>query len=374
MTAAPVPLGGAGDDEPLALLGADAPPVARGDGRADVEACGAIVRRHARTFWFASWLLPPEKRRAANALYAFCRLADDLVDQARVTGTASIARQLADYERRLDATLAGRPEGPVFRELHRVLLAHDVPEAVLRELLDGVARDLRPVHYATWADLVRYCEGVASSVGEMCTYVFGVQGGAETRMRALRYARTLGVAMQLTNILRDVGEDARRGRCYLPAEDLAAFGLSAAEVLGSTALARDERWRPFMAYQVGRARALYAAAEPGLALLAPDAQRCAAACASGYAGILGAIERQGYDTITARAHLGVARRAGVLYEAWRWRAPATGEVIPGEGPHLAWCVAVPTYAPGAPQTPALARGVDGRAAAEGRAPERVRLA
>jgi phytoene synthase len=205
-----------------------------------------------------------------------------------------------------------------------VHLTYAVPPDVLRELLAGVARDLQPVRYESWRELVTYCEGVASTVGEMCTYVFGVSGGVAARERALRYARTLGVAMQLTNILRDVGEDARRGRCYLPAEDLAAFGLTPDEVLagaaaGTPTLARDERWRPFMAFAVGRARSLYEAAAPGIALLSPDAQRCATACAAGYAGILGAIERVGYDTITQRARLGTTARGAVLWRAWRLR-------------------------------------------------------
>lgn len=360
-------------------------PTAADAGDGDARRCAAIVREHARTFYFASWLLPPAKRRSAYALYAFCRVADDLVDRAqgrhgRAPTTAEIARQLAEYERALDLTLAAPaggaarhlradrlpgaagPHAGVFRELHAVVHAYGVPEAVLRELLAGVASDLTPAHYATWPELVAYCEGVASSVGEMCTYVFGVTaeppaapgargqwgtapghagrlrdaGLREARTRALRYARTLGVAMQLTNILRDVGEDARRGRCYLPDDALAAFGLSRDDVLGDQALAADERWRPFMAYMVGRARALYEAAAPGIALLAPDARRCAAACSSGYAGILGAIERAGYDTVSRRAHLGRARRAAVLWQAWRWREPAPGDVCAGDGPRLHW--------------------------------------
>jgi phytoene synthase len=120
----------------------------------------------------------------------------------------------------------------------------------------------------------------------MCTYVFGVQGDADVRTVALRYARTLGLAMQLTNILRDVGEDARRGRCYLPAHDLTTFGLSAAEILDGSLMATDSRWQRFMAQQIARARALYEAAMPGIPLLSPDAQRCAWSCAIGYSGIL----------------------------------------------------------------------------------------
>jgi phytoene synthase len=336
----PVP-GAPGTDvpAPMTLAPLTAPGAAPVPGAApdDARECARLVRVHARTFHYASWLLPAEKRRAANALYAFCRVADDMVDSAQVAGTASVARRLGDYARALDAALAGRPDGPIFRELHRVCATYAVPPDVLRELLAGIARDLQPVRYETWRELVTYCEGVASTVGEMCTYVFGVPGGPVVRDRALRYARTLGVAMQLTNILRDVGEDARRGRCYLPEEDLAAFGLTRQAVLdgaavGGAPLARDERWRPFMAFAVGRARSLYEAAAPGIALLSPDARRCATACASGYAGILGAIERIGYDTVSQRAHLGTAARGAVLWRAWRLGAdeglaaldPATG--------------------------------------------------
>jgi phytoene synthase len=347
------------------MTSAAAPAVALpGPGRAaeaaDARECARVVRDHARTFHYASWLLPPAKRQAANALYAFCRVADDMVDAAAVAGAASTARQLAEYERALEATIAGRPEGPIFRELHRVFEEYAVPPRVLRELLAGVARDLRPVRYETWRELVVYCEGVASTVGEMCTYVFGVPGGPAVEQRALRYARTLGVAMQLTNILRDVGEDAGRGRCYLPEEDLAAFGLTRADVLRGGALARDERWRPFMAFAVGRARSLYEAAAPGIGLLSPDAQRCASACATGYAGILGAIERLGYDTVSQRAHLGTVARGAVLWRAWRWRAPELTAFpeLPGDAARD-WDLCPTTLAvagaPGAPGAPGARR-------------------
>ena len=292
-------------------------------GRADALYCERIVRGHARTFSLASQFLPAHKRRAAYALYAFCRLADDIVDGAAGARGAAVpthaARELAEFERQLTRALAGRPVTPVFRELLRAVREFGIPVAVLFELLAGVARDLRPVHYESWADLVRYCEGVASTVGEMCTHVFGTSADANARAEALRYARVLGVAMQLTNILRDVGEDARtRGRCYLAEEDLAQFGVRRHEVLAlDPALARDPRWRSLMAYLVGRARALYELAAPGISLLAPDAQRCASACSLGYSAILGAIERRGYDSLTGRARVGNWARAGILWEVWR---------------------------------------------------------
>jgi phytoene synthase len=215
--------------------------------------------------------------------------------------------------------------------------AHDVSPAPLFELLDGVARDLEAHRYASWAELEQYCEGVASSVGEMCTYVFGVPAGPAFRTQAIRYARTLGTAMQLTNILRDVGEDAQRGRCYLPADDLARFGLTPDDVLAAApSLVRRDGWRQLMAFEVRRARALYDAAMPGIALLEPDAQRCAAACATGYAGILSAIEAQQYDTITTRARIGRLARVGILWNAWRYRAPAPDLSALGHGPRINW--------------------------------------
>ena len=314
----------------------------------DAAVCADIVRRHARTFHLASRFLPPEKRRAAYGLYAFCRVADDMVDEAKASGDTSIGAKLADYDRQLTSAVHdGRPgTDAVFRELQWAVRTYGIPEQVLHELVAGVARDLEPVRYATWAELARYCEGVASTVGEMCTYVFGVPAGSAARERALKYARTLGVAMQLTNILRDVGEDAGRGRCYFPDEDLAAFGLTRGEILQDRALARDERWAPFMAFQIGRARTLYEMARPGIALLSPDAQKCATACAVGYAGILDAIEARGYDTITARARMPQWKRAALLFRIWREAGrPADEAMAFGGEPVRGWEDA-PLAAPG----------------------------
>ncbi len=281
----------------------------------DAGHCQQIVRTHARTFWLASRFLPAPKRRAAFALYAFCRVADDLVDLGK-DDPAAVAGRLQEYRRSLEAALAGQPSGPVFRELALAAREYHVPTGVLRELLDGVACDCAPSRYARWEELSRYCEGVASSVGEMCTYVFGVVGDERVRERATVHARTLGIAMQLTNILRDVGEDARAGRCYLPDEDLERFGVSRERILAGD-VARDERWTSLMRFEIARARSLYECAMPGIRLLSPDSRRCAAACAVGYAGILGAIERIEYDTIATRARLSTAERASVLWQAWR---------------------------------------------------------
>ena len=321
-------------------------PQARAGRATDAQVAADVVRRHARTFSLAARLLPPEKRRAAFALYAFCRVADDLVDVAATGGdTAAVRRTLDECDERLCAAHRGEPAvDPVLRELQRAVQAYGVPLEVLRGLVAGVRRDLEPVRYRNWAELAVYCEGVASTVGEMCTHVFGVPGGSAARAKALRYARTLGIAMQLTNILRDVGEDAARGRCYLPADDLALFDLTPGEVLAGRLRARDARWRAFMTFQIGRARALYAMAQPGIALLAPDAQRCAIACSTGYAGILGAIEALGFDSLQHRAHLSTPQRALVFWNAWRSVPTAADPGALGDGP-------VPRFELGEPAGP-----------------------
>jgi phytoene synthase len=251
------------------------------------------------------------------ALYAFCRLADDFVDDATLRGTSlTLARErLAAHRRGLDAAYDGRADTPVFREVAWTAQRFGVPRAPLGELLEGVERDLDGCRYPSWPALERYCEGVASSVGEMCTHVWGVRGDTSLAS-AVAYARTLGTAMQLTNILRDVGEDARRHRCYLPEDELAAFGFTPDDVLAGRVLQQRKDWNAFTRGQIDRARALYLAAAPGIALLSPDAQRCANACAAGYASILDAIARHEYDNITRRASVGWMRRAGVLARAW----------------------------------------------------------
>lgn len=284
---------------------------------ADAQHCERILRAHSRTFYLASLFLPPEKRRGALALYAFCRLADDIVDDATIRGGApdDVRRRLDAHRRGLDATYGGRPSSPVFREVGWAAQRFGVPRAPLDELLDGVARDLDGCRYRTWSELERYCQGVASSVGEMCTYVWGVRSESSLPA-AIAYARTLGTAMQLTNILRDVGEDANRERCYLPEEELDAFGFTPADVLAHRVLERRAAWAALMRSQIDRAFALYAAAAPGVALLSADAQRCANACAVGYASILDAIARQDYDNVTRRASVGWLGRAGVLARAW----------------------------------------------------------
>ena len=288
--------------------------------RSDALQCEKIVRRHARTFTLASYFLPARKRRAAFAFYAFCREADDIVDSAGFVDRKIVARRLQSHRRELVEALDARPRGPVFREVLWAVREFSIPADTLFELLDGVARDLEPERYESWDDLSGYCEGVASTVGVMCAHVFGVPGGARQLENAIGHARTLGVAMQLTNILRDVGEDARNGRCYLPAEDLKRFSIERDELLESRTLAGDPRWNRLMTFEIARARTLYENALPGISMLSEDSQRCAAACAIGYAAILDALEQINYDSVSTRASVGTLARIGILWDAWHYKS------------------------------------------------------
>jgi len=288
----------------------------------DSRACASIAFRNARTFAMASRLLAAEKRRGAFAIYAFCRTADDIVDCAPA-GSApdEISGHLDAFARAVDEALRGAPQGAVLRELRWAVDRFDVPTSAISDLLRGIRRDLDAVEFRSWHDLEHYCEDVASSVGEMCTAVFGTVDGEGIRADALHHARQLGVAMQLTNILRDIGEDAERGRCYLPADELARHGLSTRDVISGAAMRQHESWGDLMRMQIDRAAAIYRSTLPGFPLLAADARRCAIACADGYARILRVIEANGFDAFTRRARLGWVERTHVLVDAWRERPP-----------------------------------------------------
>jgi len=286
----------------------------------DAAVCRQIVRRHARTFFAASVLLPRDKRRGAFAVYAVCRRADDIVD---VGPERDAQARLARFRDAVATALNHTSPDPVLREIRWAVDRYQLPQAPLWELFDGVAADLDHQPIESWPGLLAYCEGVAGSVGELTLGIFGLTADADRRSTVL-LARKLGVAMQLTNILRDVGEDARRGRCYFPLDELERFGLTRASVIDGSALSRRDAWRAFMAFQVDRAHALYRLAVVGVLQLDGDAQRCAVACAEGYARILRAVEGADYDTYTSRASIGRRERLRVAWDAMRRRAPSLG--------------------------------------------------
>jgi phytoene synthase len=266
--------------------------------------CTALTAQHSRTFYLASRLLPAEKQPAIHALYAFCRVSDDTVDRAR----GDAAQALAAWRARLvDPAAAG--DDPVVRAWTHARRRYNIPLPYANQLLDGVGRDVLQKRYETFEDLATYAYGVASTVGLMSMHIIGFRGP-----QAIPYAVKLGVALQLTNILRDVGQDWHAGRLYLPQEELARFGLSEADVAAGVV---DARWRAFMRFQISRNRRLYAEARPGIALLDTEGRLAIAAAARLYGAILDDIERHDYDVFSRRAHTSRLRKLRELAVAWR---------------------------------------------------------
>jgi phytoene synthase len=264
----------------------------------DFELCRSETKEHAKSFYFASHVLPEEKRLAAYAVYAFCRRADDIVDRtAAQTDTETAGRRLGLLRSRLDALYSpsGRTDGQLLA-LRDTLIKYQIPREYFHDLLRGVEMDLTKRRYASFSELREYCYCVASVVGLIMTRIFGASDE-----RAHEHAVELGIAMQLTNILRDIGEDFRMGRIYLPADERDEFQYSEQDLSRGVV---NEQFRALMVFQVARARDYYARAEAGIRLLTDDGSRYCVRLMSGiYAGILGAIEKNGYDVYSHRAHV-----------------------------------------------------------------------
>lgn len=289
---------------------------------ADLDAayatCAEITRQHSRTFYLASGLLPLEKRRAARALYAFCRVTDNLVDETGVPGRITNEDRRAALETWRQIIRDPHPpaDQPVALAWADARARFGIPTGYAEQLIDGVARDLDKTRYASFDELAAYAYGVASTVGLMAMHIIGFAGE-----HALPYAVKLGVALQLTNILRDVGEDWRAGRVYLPQDELAAFGLTEDDIaIGRT----DRRWRAFMQFQIARNRRLYVEGLPGVALLNPEGRFAITAAADLYQAILCDIEAHDHNVFNRRAHVGTAGKARRLPRIW-WRSRRLGQ-------------------------------------------------
>ncbi len=265
--------------------------------------CALVTARHSRSFYRASSFLPREKRRAVRALYAFCRITDDIVDCPDCDARQSLREWRA-------VALAAEPpiDNLVAVAWADARQRYHIPHRLAEQLIDGVARDLDQTRYATFDDLTTYAYGVASTVGLMSMRIIGYRNAS-----AIPYAIKLGVALQLTNILRDVGEDWRSGRVYLPAAELARFDLSEADLARGQV---DDRWRAFMRFQIERNRRLYAEAWPGIELLNRDGRFAIAAAGDLYRRILDDIEAHDYNVFTRRAHVGAPRKLLSLFHLW----------------------------------------------------------
>jgi 15-cis-phytoene synthase len=268
--------------------------------------CAGITRRSSRTFFLASALLPPAKQRAARALYAMCRTTDDIVDDIHCS-VAERREALAQWQAMILSDHVTQP-APVCLAWVNTQLQFNIPRGYTEQLILGCARDLEQNRDASFAELAEYAYGVASTVGLMAMHITGFLGED-----ALPYAVRLGIALQMTNILRDVATDWQSNRVYLPQDELAAHGLTEEDLDRGVV---DRRWRAFMQFQINRNRELYRDAIQGIALLEADGRFAIAAAAQLYRAILDDIERHDYDVFSRRAHIGTAGKLMRLPAIW----------------------------------------------------------
>ncbi|HEV3163219.1 MAG TPA: phytoene/squalene synthase family protein [Isosphaeraceae bacterium] len=273
--------------------------------------CGQVSRREARNFYYSFLVLPPSRRRSMCALYAFLRHTDDLADGP---GSAEEKGAVLDAWRRdLNAALGGEHvEWPGLPALADTVDRHSIPHQHLHEVIEGVCMDVRPRPYPTFADLYTYCYRVASAVGLSCIHIWGYrsEGG-----RAEALAEACGIALQLTNILRDVREDAQAGRIYLPQEDLERFGVSADDL---AAPRPNDRVRELFAFEGRRAYDYYRLAGPLAKLVEPVGRPVLGAIVGIYRALLDEIARRDYDVLAARVALPAWRKTAITLRALTW--------------------------------------------------------
>ena len=265
-----------------------------------------ITREHSKSFYLASQLLPEEKRSAVRALYAFCRIVDDIVDE----NTLNERDTHLDYWRDVVQSASFADTDLIAAAWTDTLARYHIPRHYALQLIDGVNRDMTQTRYQTFAELAMYCYGVASTVGLMSMYIVGFKSN-----EAVPYAIKLGVALQMTNILRDVGEDFRNGRVYLPREELALYGIRETDIAAGNV---TDAWRLFMKFQIERTRKLYEEAWPGVKMLEREGQLAIGAAAVFYQGILDAIEANDYDVFNKRASLGAWEKIIRIPSLW-WK-------------------------------------------------------
>lgn len=275
------------------------------DLRASERYCEAMARREAANFYWGFLALPRPQRTAIYALYDFARQVDDDAD---LDGSTSRAQRLEWHRHRLHHARAGDTTDPVMSVLAGAMARYAIPAPEVEMLIDGVAMDLDTARYATWADLREYCRLVASVVGRMCVRIFGFRDAA-----ALDRADELGIALQLINILRDVREDAARGRIYLPLDELAAFDISEDDVLHGTQTAS---WARFVAFQARRAREHYTSGLRVTTYIPTSSAVCVRTMAGIYLRILERIEADPALPLRSRASLSPAVKLAVMARSW----------------------------------------------------------
>jgi 15-cis-phytoene synthase len=270
------------------------------------EYCQQKAAASGSSFYYSFLFLPPERRRAITALYAFCREVDDVVDETSEMELA--AAKLAWWRAEVANLFAGDPQHPVTKALRPHVEAFGMTREKLNHIIDGMEMDLTQTRYLDWAGLERYCYHVASVVGLLAAGIFGYRDA-----RTLDYARELGLAFQLTNIIRDVGEDARKNRIYLPMDELKQFGVPAADILQARETPEFSR---LMAFEASRAREHYAKAMQALPPADRKPQRPGLIMAAIYRTLLDEIERDGFRVLTQRTSLTPLRKFWIAWKTW----------------------------------------------------------
>jgi phytoene synthase len=270
------------------------------------EYCQRKAAASGSSFYYSFLFLPSERRRAITALYAFCREVDDVVDEGSDPQLA--AAKLAWWRVEVANLFAGKPQHPVTRALLPSLEKYSLSQEMLAEIIDGMEMDLRQTRYLDWAGLQTYCYRVASVVGLLAAGIFGYRDA-----RTLEYAKDLGIAFQLTNIIRDVGEDARKNRVYLPMEDLKRFGVPAGDILQAK---QTPEFRTLMEFEAGRARGYYHSALSALPAADRRAQRPGLIMAAIYRALLDEMQRDGFHVLTQRTSLTPLRKFWIAWRTW----------------------------------------------------------
>ncbi|MES2354348.1 MAG: presqualene diphosphate synthase HpnD [Pseudomonadota bacterium] len=268
------------------------------------EYCQNKAAKSGSSFYYSFLFLPPEKRRAITAVYAFCREVDDVADEVKDISVARI--KLAWWRTEVANLFAGNPQHPVGKALLPVIQTLNLSATQFNEVIDGMEMDLTYHRYPDFKSLELYCYRVASVVGQMSATIFGY-----TDPNTLKYANDLGMAFQLTNIIRDVGEDARRDRIYLPQDELNQFGVSTTDILNGQ---ESDNFRKLMAFQTERAKQYYQEAFAALANIDRKTQRAGLIMAAIYRTLLDEIERDRFAVLKQRIALTPLRK---LWIAWR---------------------------------------------------------
>ena len=280
------------------------------------EACRIITRREAKNFYYAFLTLPAAKRRAIYAAYAFCRHCDDSVDEE--TSTDAKMTALADLQSNLNDTYSGNASSPVYLALADVAQRYEIPQDYFREIIMGVESDLVKDRFANFQELREYCYRVASVVGLICLQIFGYENDD-----AKEYAVDLGLAMQLTNIIRDVREDLDMGRIYLPQDEMARFGYSEEDLRNGV---RNQAFIDLMGFQSQRAREYFDRGFKLLPYLTRRSRACPAVLGALYSKVLDRIEASDYDVLDSRVSLSKAEKIRITAQTW------LGSMLPRSSP------------------------------------------